>query len=104
MGAANSDEPADCDDDVGTDFNRKACFDDMVNRVKTAQAQLEQAYPLGGCPLFPDRRVWHNKTNDMYFELTQIRIKYWAANIVRDGLRYTRMTFAKYLLLGLREM
>ncbi|KAI5993921.1 hypothetical protein EDD15DRAFT_2367014 [Pisolithus albus] len=37
VGTANSDEPIDCNDEVGTDFNKKACFDDMVNRVKTAK-------------------------------------------------------------------
>ena len=76
----------------------------MVSRVKAAQAELEQAYPLGGCALFPNKRVWHNKTNDMYFELTQIRTKYWAANIVRNIVS-NNMCEAKFdLLLGLWEM
>ncbi|KAI5991326.1 hypothetical protein EDC04DRAFT_2911601 [Pisolithus marmoratus] len=81
MGEMDNSQPVNLDCEL-RDFNSKASLDDMVSRVKPAQAQLEQTYPLGGCPLFPDRRVWHNKTNNTYFELTQIRIKYWAANIV----------------------
>ena len=55
----------------------------MVNRVKAAQVQIEQAYPVGGCPLFPSKPVWHNRKNNTYFELTPIRVKLWASGIVR---------------------
>ncbi|KAI6007906.1 hypothetical protein EDC04DRAFT_2966643 [Pisolithus marmoratus] len=82
MGEMDNAQPIDLDCEFCTDFNSKASLDGMVSQVKAAQAQLEQTYPLSGCPLFPDRHVWHNKTNDTYFRLMQIRIKYWAVNIV----------------------
>lgn len=59
---------------------------DMVQKVKDAQAEIERMYPAGGCLLFPDKRVWHNKRTDAYFELSQVRIKFWAASIVSAEL------------------
>lgn len=54
----------------------------MSLQRKKAEIELERKYPIGGCPLFPLKRVWHNNKNDTYFELTPLRIKVWATAIV----------------------
>ncbi|KAI6025367.1 hypothetical protein BKA83DRAFT_4163406 [Pisolithus microcarpus] len=77
------DQPFDFDQEADAGFSdAKIQLDGMVQKVKAAQAEIERTYPVGGCALFPDKRVWHNKQNDTYFELSHVRTKYWAANIV----------------------
>ena len=56
----------------------------MVAKRTEAEAMLAKEYPIGNYPIFPDKRVWKNKTTGSYFELTPIRIKLWATGIVRS--------------------
>lgn len=54
----------------------------MAAKRVTTETELQKLYQWGQCPVFPHMCVWHNKSNNMYFELTQMRISIWATAIV----------------------
>jgi hypothetical protein len=62
---------------------------DMATKWRLAEEELEKEYPLGRYAKFPHKRVWHNNRNDTYFELTPVRVRFWANSIV-GGLLLTR--------------
>ncbi|KAI6030343.1 hypothetical protein EDC04DRAFT_2605297 [Pisolithus marmoratus] len=89
------DQPFDFDQETNGELSgTKIQLDGMVWKVKAAQAEIECTYPVGGCALFPNKQVWHNKQNDTYFELSHVQTKYWAVNIF--NFPYTHTT--PYLL------
>ncbi|KAG1718098.1 hypothetical protein EDD22DRAFT_855664 [Suillus occidentalis] len=76
--------PLDFDEEAGPEQgtqSKKALIEGMAAKRVTAETELQKLYPWGQCPVFPHMRVWHNKSNNTYFELTQMRISVWATAI-----------------------
>ncbi|KAJ7927347.1 hypothetical protein B0H13DRAFT_2312550 [Mycena leptocephala] len=51
--------------------------------TKTQREKLEATYPIGGCTLFPDKRVYHDEKSNFYFELMVNRIAVWASSMAK---------------------
>jgi hypothetical protein len=50
--------------------------------MKTECAKLEEEYPIGNVPQFPDKRVFHDSKTGFYFDLNASRLGVWAAAMV----------------------
>ncbi|KAG2741765.1 hypothetical protein P692DRAFT_20750369 [Suillus brevipes Sb2] len=74
--------PLDFDEEAGLEQGTQSKKALIVGRHKyDSIMELQKLYPWGQCPVFPHMRVWHNKSNNTYFELTQMRISVWATAI-----------------------
>lgn len=50
--------------------------------TKEERAKLEKEYPIGKFPVFPEKRVYQDKSTGFYFELNASRMGVWAAAMV----------------------
>ncbi|KAG1844618.1 hypothetical protein DFJ58DRAFT_731139 [Suillus subalutaceus] len=76
--------PFDFDEEAGQDLgsvSRKALIAEMGNKRLAAETELKNLYTFGQCLIFPDKRVWHDKRGNRYFELNDMWITIWATAI-----------------------
>ncbi|KAG1754915.1 uncharacterized protein EDB91DRAFT_1242136 [Suillus paluster] len=73
--------PFNFDEEAGATCTTKALIDDMSTKQRMAVTELESLYPVSRYTLFPNKRVWHDKRMDTYFELTELHMKVWANSI-----------------------
>lgn len=50
--------------------------------TKDERAKLEEKYPIGNYPQFPDLRVYHDSKTGFYYELNSTRSGVWASAMV----------------------
>lgn len=62
----------------------------MDKRIAPMMDQLQARYPVGNCPLFPDKRVYRN-TNNQYWDLDRLRLQVWAAHMVSSPHAFLRL-------------
>ncbi|KIJ15999.1 hypothetical protein PAXINDRAFT_11040, partial [Paxillus involutus ATCC 200175] len=62
----------------GESTSAKGLIAEMSAKCGEAEVLLTKEYPAGKIAIFPDKRVWQNKTTGSYFEITPLRIKIWA--------------------------
>ncbi|KIJ05549.1 hypothetical protein PAXINDRAFT_159008, partial [Paxillus involutus ATCC 200175] len=62
----------------GESTSAKGLIAEMSAKRGEAEVLLTKEYPAGKIAIFPDKRVWQNKTTGSYFEITPLRIKIWA--------------------------
>ncbi|KAF8869860.1 hypothetical protein BD779DRAFT_1479394 [Infundibulicybe gibba] len=73
--AAEPDELIDSDDDG----SRKRKQPSLDNQLADIVTEIEAKYPVGACPIHPDKECIHHRPSDLHFELTRTRKLAWAA-------------------------
>jgi hypothetical protein len=69
---------------VKTNWSQQQSFN---KATKDERAKLEEKYPVGNYPQFPDLRVYRDARTGFYYELNTMRSGVWASAMVCSFLR-----------------